>query len=103
MNVIHYIGLDVHKKTISYCIKTADGQIVQEGKLEASRLALRSWAESRREPWCGAMEATQPFSGTDGKYPNPNAPLKGAAETLRNEAIGPSSHRNRRCYIINIH
>jgi hypothetical protein len=20
MNVIHYIGLDVHKKTISYCI-----------------------------------------------------------------------------------
>ncbi len=29
MTVIHYIGLDVHKKTISYCIKTAAGQIVQ--------------------------------------------------------------------------
>jgi hypothetical protein len=26
MNVIHYMGLDVHKKTISYCIKTAAGQ-----------------------------------------------------------------------------
>jgi transposase len=49
MNVIHYIGLDVHKKTISYCIKTAAGQIVQEGKLQASRLALRSWAEGLRE------------------------------------------------------
>ena len=58
MNVIHYIGLDVHKKTISYCIKTTDGRIVREGKLEATRPALRSWAEGLKEPWCGAMEAT---------------------------------------------
>jgi transposase len=58
MNVIHYIGLDVHKKTISYCIKTADGRIVQEGSVAASRLALRIWAEDLRLPWCGAMEAT---------------------------------------------
>jgi transposase len=58
MNVIHYIGLDVHKKTISYCIKTADGRIVQEGSVAASRLALRSWAEDLRLPWCGALEAT---------------------------------------------
>src|ERR1700692_4972741 len=58
MNVIHYIGLDVHKKTISYCIKTADGRIVREGKLQATRETLRSWAEGLREPWCGAMEAT---------------------------------------------
>lgn len=58
MTVIHYIGLDVHKKTISYCIKTADGQIVREGKLEASRTALRSWAEGLTVLWHGAMEAT---------------------------------------------
>ena len=32
MNAIHYIGLDVHKKTISFCVKTADGQIVEEGR-----------------------------------------------------------------------
>jgi hypothetical protein len=31
MNAIHYIGFDVHKKTISFCVKTADGQIVEEG------------------------------------------------------------------------
>jgi hypothetical protein len=30
MNVLHYIGLDVHKKTISYCVKTAAGQIVKK-------------------------------------------------------------------------
>ena len=55
LNVIHYIGLDVHKKTISYCIKTADGRIVREGKLQATRATLRSWAEGLREPWRGAM------------------------------------------------
>jgi transposase len=58
MNVIYYIGLDVHKKNISHCIKTADGRIVREGKLEATRATLRSWAEGLQEPWFGAMAAT---------------------------------------------
>src|ERR1700739_915105 len=58
MNAIHYIGLDVHKKTISYCIKTAAGQIVKEGTGAAERSALRSWAASLQQPWHGAMEAT---------------------------------------------
>src|ERR1700733_232318 len=58
MNVIHYIGLDVHKKSISYCIKTADGRIVQEGKLAATRPALHEWAKAQSGPWHGAMEAT---------------------------------------------
>ena len=59
MNAIHYIGLDVHKKTISYCIKTAAGQIVKEGTLAAERSVLRSWAGSLQQPWHGAMEATK--------------------------------------------
>lgn len=58
MNAIHYIGLDVHKKTISYCVKTADGQIVEEGTLEAQRAVLRQWAKRRKVAWQGAMEAT---------------------------------------------
>jgi transposase len=58
MNINHYIGLDVHKKSISYCVKTADGKIVEEGKLRATRQALRAWAEKRTEAWHGAMEAT---------------------------------------------
>ena len=40
MNINHYIGFDVHKKSISYCVKTADGTIVEEGKLGATRQAL---------------------------------------------------------------
>ena len=31
MNALHYIGFDVHKKTISFCVKTAAGEIVEEG------------------------------------------------------------------------
>ena len=33
MNSLHYIGFDVHKKAISFCIKTAAGEIVEEGSL----------------------------------------------------------------------
>jgi transposase len=58
MNAIHYIGFDVHKKTISYCVKTADGRIVEEGTLQAQRTVLRRWAEGRQQAWYGAMEAT---------------------------------------------
>ncbi len=58
MNVIHYIGFDVHKKTISYCVKTVDGRIVEEGTLQAQRTVLRRWAQGRQQAWHGAMEAT---------------------------------------------
>jgi len=62
MTISHYIGFDVHKKSVSYCVKTADGRIVEEGKLRATHEALRQWASQRQEPWHGAMEATL-FSG----------------------------------------
>ena len=58
MNALHYTGFDVHKKTISYCVKTAAGQIVEEGKLQAQREALRQWAQTQQTPWQEAMEAT---------------------------------------------
>jgi hypothetical protein len=53
MNVTHYIGFDVHKKSVSYCVKTGDGRIVEEGKLAATRQALRRWAQPRTQPWHG--------------------------------------------------
>jgi transposase len=62
MNINHYIGFDVHKKSISYCVKNADGKIIEEGKLQATHQTLREWARQRTEPWHGAMEATL-FSG----------------------------------------
>jgi hypothetical protein len=34
---MYYIGLDVHKKTISYCVKDVSGRVHQEGKVGATR------------------------------------------------------------------
>ena len=58
MRTLYYIGLDIHKKVIAYCIKTDDGRIVGEGSIEASRKALDEWLTELPGPWIGAMEAT---------------------------------------------
>ncbi len=58
MKECYYIGLDLHKKVIAYCIKKADGKIIDEGTVEAARPALKGWAKGIKKPWIGAMEAT---------------------------------------------
>jgi hypothetical protein len=40
---MYYIGLDVHKKTISYCVKDAAGCVHREGKIGATRRELDAW------------------------------------------------------------
>src|ERR1017187_161061 len=63
MNVNHYIGFDVHKKSVSYCVKGADGRIFEEGKLRATHQVLRQWAQERREAWSGSIyDALKPFA-----------------------------------------
>ena len=62
MKGYYYVGLDVHKKTVSCCVKEMDGQIVEERVVPARRRDLVAWAESMEEPWMGGMEATL-FSG----------------------------------------
>ena len=55
---MYYVGLDVHKKSIAYCVKQADGVIVREGQVAARRADLSEWARQLPQPWTGAMEAT---------------------------------------------
>ncbi|GAB7024802.1 hypothetical protein [Geotalea toluenoxydans] len=43
MNAIYYIGLDIHKKSIAYCIKKIDGTLVHQGNITADRKALQGW------------------------------------------------------------
>src|SRR3954466_13864149 len=62
MESMHYVGLDVHKKTVSYCVKKVDGSLVSEGKIPATMTALSEWSSSLPKPWSAAMEATI-FSG----------------------------------------
>ena len=62
MTTMNYIGLDVHKKTISYCVKDVSGRIQQEGKIGSTRRELDCWMKTLPQPWTVAMEATI-FSG----------------------------------------
>jgi hypothetical protein len=38
----YYVGLDIHKKTISFCVRQADGNILEEGILAANSQAISS-------------------------------------------------------------
>ena len=59
---MYYIGLDVHKRMISYCVKEGSGKIHAEGSIPAARLGLNRWLKTLPQPWSAAMEATL-FSG----------------------------------------
>lgn len=95
MNVTHYIGFDVHKKSVNYCVKTGDGQIVEEGRLRAVRDVLRQWAGQRSEPWRGAMEATL-FSGWIYDTLKPFAAELQMGHPAMMKAIGASKKKNDR-------
>jgi predicted NBD/HSP70 family sugar kinase len=43
MQTMYYIGLDVHKRKISYCVKDGSGTIQSEGSLPATRFDLDRW------------------------------------------------------------
>jgi hypothetical protein len=59
---MNYIGLDVHKKTINYCVQDVSGRVQQEGKIGSTRRELDCWMKTLPQPWMVAMEATI-FSG----------------------------------------
>ena len=93
MTVNHYIGFDVHKKSVSYCVKQADGTIVEEGKLPATHRALRRWAEKRAQPWQGAMEATL-FSAWIYDVLKPHAAQLQMGHPAMMKAIGASKKKS---------
>jgi hypothetical protein len=48
MQPMYYIGLDVHKRTISYCVKDGSGAIHAEGTIPATRFDLDQWLKGCR-------------------------------------------------------
>ena len=54
MKGCYYIGLDIHKRIIAFCVKLADGTIIEEGTIPATRKALRIWAEGLDRPMVGS-------------------------------------------------
>jgi hypothetical protein len=53
---LYFVGLDVHKQVIAYCVKTASGEIVMEGKIPATRAALDAWVKTLPGPWAGGWK-----------------------------------------------
>ena len=58
----HFVGLDIHKRSVVFCEKTLTGQTVAHGTIGARKQELIAFAQSRGQPWVGAIEATL-FSG----------------------------------------
>ena len=92
----HYIGLDIHKSTISYCAKWADGRTVDAGKFSARREDIEQWAESRgKQPWIGGMEATL-FTGYVYDVLRPYAADLQVGHPLGLKAISSGKHKGDR-------
>jgi len=93
MTTMNYIGLDVHKKTISYCVKDVSGRIQQEGKVGSTRRELDCWMKTLPQPWTVAMEATI-FSSWIYDHLLPHAAQIKVAHPLMLRAIAAAKKKN---------
>src|SRR6202051_3407141 len=95
MQSMYYIGLDVHKRTISYCVKDGSGKIHAEGTIPLHRLDLDRWMNTLLKPWTAAMEATI-FSGWIYDHLKPHAAALKVAHPLMLRAIAAAKKKNDR-------
>lgn len=95
MNTLYYVGLDIHKKSIAYCIKTVDGRLVSQGEINANRESLSEWANGIPGPWVGAMEATI-FTGWIYDFLTPHAVDLKVAHPEMLKAITAAKKKNDR-------
>jgi len=92
---MYYIGLDVHKKAISYCVKDAAGCVFSEGKIGSTRCELDAWVRTLPQPRMMAMEATI-FTGWIYDHLLPHAEKVKVAHPLMLRAIAAAKRKNDR-------
>jgi len=90
---MYYIGLDVHKKTISYCVKDAAGHAHREAKIGSTRRELDAWIKTLPRPRMIAMEATI-FTGWIYDHLLPHAEKVRVAHPLMLRAIAAAKKKN---------
>ena len=95
MQPMYYIGLDVHKQKISYCVKDSSGKIYAEGWIPATRFDLDRWMKTLPQPWSAALEATM-FSGWIYDHLKPHAAALKVAHPLMLRAIAAAKKKNDR-------
>jgi len=95
MMSMYYIGLDIHKKIIAFCIKTANGDLLESGKIAATRNSLSQWIQRLPHPWTVAMEATL-FTGWIYDFLKPHADAVKVAHPEMLKAITAAKKKNDR-------
>jgi transposase len=95
MKRYYYIGLDIHKKIIAYCVKAIDGSLINQGKIAADRQSLGAWVKELPGPWIGAMEATM-FTGWVYDFLKPHAVALKVAHPAMLKAITAAKKKNDR-------
>jgi transposase len=98
MQTMYYIGPDVHKRTISYCVKDVSGRVHAEGSLPAIRFDLDRWMKTLPQPWTAAMEATV-FTGWIYDHLQAHAAALKVAHPLMLRAIAAAKKKNDRIAI----
>lgn len=92
---LYFVGLDVHKQVIAYCVKRANGEIVMEEKIAATRAALDQWVKTLPGPWHGGMEATM-FSHWIYRHLEPYAVRLEMGHAARMKAISAGKKKSDR-------
>jgi transposase len=92
---MYYIGLDVHKKSISFCVKDVAGRVLSEGKIGSTRHELDAWVKTLPQPRMIAMEATI-FTGWIYDHLLPHAEKVKVAHPLMLRAIAAAKRKNDR-------
>jgi len=95
MERVYYVGLDIHKKMIAYCIKLIDGTVIMQGEVAAERKALSKWVSEIPGHWKGAMEATL-FTGLVYDFLKPHAVELKVAHPEMLKAITAAKKKNDR-------
>ena len=95
MEPMYYIGLDVHKQKLSYCVKDSSGRIHSEGWIPATHFDLDRWMKRLPQPWSAALEATM-FSGWIYDHLKPHAATLKVAHPLMLRAIAAAKKKNDR-------
>ena len=90
---MYSIGLDVHKKTISFCVKDVAGHVHREGKIGSTRREMDAWIKALPQPRMIAMDATI-FTGWIYDHLLPHAEKVEVAHPLMLRAIAAAKKKN---------
>ena len=105
MDKTYYVGLDIHKKMITFCMKDESGLLINRGAIKAEQKALAEWVAGLPDNWVAAMEATL-FTGWVYDFLLPHArELKVAiprcsrqSQQLKRKAIKQMPSASRTCF-----